>query len=53
MPMAPEQFAVGGFDHLKFSQAFFQFVGGQKHGPPERLETFPVVGGGAPDAELG
>ena len=48
-----QQFAVGGFNHLKFRQPFFQFVGGQKHGPPERLETLPVVRGRAPDAELG
>jgi hypothetical protein len=52
-PDGAEQLAVGGFDHLKFSQARLQFIGGQKHGPPERFETFPVVGGRPPDAEVG
>ncbi len=52
-PDGAEQLAVGRFDHLKLSQAFLQVIGGQKHGPPERLETFPVVGGRASDAELG
>ena len=48
-----EQPAIGGFDHLKFRQAFFQFVGRQTHGRPERLERVTVVHRRAADAENG
>lgn len=30
----PEKLAIVGFNHLKFRQAFFQFISGQKHGSP-------------------
>jgi hypothetical protein len=47
----PQHAVIGGHDHLKFCQAFLQFIGRQKHGLPERLETFTVVRGRASDAK--
>jgi hypothetical protein len=47
----PQHAAIGGDDHLKFRQAFLEFLGRQKHGLPERLEAFTVVRGRASDAK--
>ena len=50
-PDRADNLPVGMFDNLKFSQALFQFIGGQAHGIPNRPEGGKVVHGGTADAK--